>query len=127
VLKNRHVTHYSLDEAIVAWGYSYNYIRQRPREYPRRYRLIKYEDLVARPETVMKDLAAFAGIQFRPCLVRPTFNGEPWQGNSTFGKKEAIVPRQEVFLSPEEIRRICKSLGQFRRELDYPLAAGGSE
>lgn len=53
------------------------------------YRLVRYERLVAEPEPVMRDLAAFAGLDFHPALTRPTVLGHPAESNSMFADRRA--------------------------------------
>jgi hypothetical protein len=52
---------------------------------PERYRTVRFEDLVAAPEDTMRALAAFAGIDFDPCLMCPTILGRPTPGNNYDG------------------------------------------
>lgn len=109
----------SLDQAIVSWSYSYNYIKKRSAKYPGRYILIKYEELTSNPESTMKKLADFIGIDFDGNLLIPTFNGNPWKGNSTFEKKDGLQASKKIFLNDEQLSSVKKSLGGFRDELGY--------
>jgi hypothetical protein len=52
---------------------------------PDRYRVLRYEDLVAEPRRVMADLAEFLGIRWDDGLLRPTCAGRPWPGNNFEG------------------------------------------
>lgn len=54
------------------------------REPADRYRLIRYEHLVARPSEVMAKVAAFLGIDFAPVLLQPTIAGLPATINTSF-------------------------------------------
>jgi hypothetical protein len=49
-----------------------------------RVRLLTFEALLTRTEQTMRQLAGWLGIEFRPELLRPTFNGEPTVANSSF-------------------------------------------
>jgi len=51
------------------------------------YKVVKYEDLLLDVENVMKDVALFCEIPFEQNLIKPTYLGEPWGGNSTSEKK----------------------------------------
>jgi len=46
--------------------------------------LIKVEDLVNKPESVMRHLAEFLGLQYDPTLLIPTFNGDPISVDGSF-------------------------------------------
>lgn len=50
-----------------------------------RYRVVRFEDLTANPESVMRGLAEFLDIDYDPCLQQPTFCGAPWRGNNFQG------------------------------------------
>lgn len=50
---------------------------------PSQYKVILYEDLLQKPEEIMKDLASFVEINFEEILLKPTVLGESWSGNST--------------------------------------------
>ena len=56
--------------------------------------LIKVEDLVNKPEPVMRHLAEFLGLQYDHILLIPTFNGYPISADSSFKvAKVEIVKR----------------------------------
>ncbi|MHC4209610.1 MAG: sulfotransferase family protein [Planctomycetota bacterium] len=50
-----------------------------------RYRVLRYEDLVADPQQVMAGLAGFLEIEWDDGLLRPTCAGRPWLGNNFEG------------------------------------------
>ena len=52
------------------------------RAFPKEYYVIRFEDLVMRPKTVMKKLSTFLDIPFENSLTMPTFMGQPWKGNN---------------------------------------------
>jgi hypothetical protein len=47
-------------------------------------RLVAFEDLLMRTEEIVQKLAAWLGIEFRPQLLVPTFNGQPIRANTSF-------------------------------------------
>lgn len=51
------------------------------------YNVVRYEDLVSKPEETMRALARFVDVPFKEVLLMPTSMGEPWKGNSTSGLK----------------------------------------
>jgi len=110
----------SLEEHIVAWSFAYHHARRNKAKYGAdRYRQVRYEDLVLRREDVLRDLAALAGVEYDPCLLEPTFNGQPWQGNSQFTREKKSELRTEPHLSPAQIVYLDKALGDCRVELGY--------
>ena len=50
-----------------------------------RYKVLRFEDLTARPAESMAELAAFIGIDYDPSLETPTVNGALWPGNNFDG------------------------------------------
>ena len=47
------------------------------------YKVVIYEDLLAEPEKIIKDLTNFLDIDYNTSLLHPTLLGESWGGNST--------------------------------------------
>ncbi len=47
------------------------------------YKIVIYEDLLAKPEETMKDLADFLDLRYESSLLYPTLLGDSWAGNST--------------------------------------------
>ena len=120
VLKNVNFLNMALEKAIVDWGYSYGYIWHRNDLYPSIYKMIRYEDLVVHTAETMKCVTDFAGIRNVQTLSEPTFNGQPWKGNSTFGELNRLVLRKDTHLQVDQIHYIERSLGHYRKELGYP-------
>ena len=52
--------------------------------YGDRIRLLKFEDLVAETDTVMRFLAEFLDIKFEDILLIPTFNKSPIKAHTSF-------------------------------------------
>jgi hypothetical protein len=54
---------------------------------------LTFDDLVLDPETTMQRVASFAGIEFDPCLLMPSYAGRPVLPNSSFAvSKYGINP-----------------------------------
>ena len=51
------------------------------------HKIVIYDELIQRPEKVMREVADFLGVPFKESLIQPSFLGEPWGGNSQTGKK----------------------------------------
>jgi len=94
------------------------------------YWMLRYEDLVRKPEETIADLRAFLDIDDDPTLRVPTRAGVAWKGNSMFADQfEAIstapIGRWERDLEAEEvyiIQSVCKAgmeaLGYTTAEID---------
>lgn len=67
--------------------YNNYYFLYKNKEWISDYHVIRYEDLLTKPEAAIQSLCQFTGIKEDPILFRPTFQGKDWQGNSTTGKK----------------------------------------
>ena len=55
--------------------------------YGDRYQIVRYEDLVSRPETVMRDTVTALGLEDHSALREPTILGQRWRGNSSSGQR----------------------------------------
>lgn len=71
------------------------YHMERNRRTLPRYRIVRYEDVVERPEKTLRSLARFLDLDFHDSLLEPSFLGVPWRGNSrsTDGSFDGIDPR----------------------------------
>jgi len=110
----------SLESAIVYWTFAYNHARNCLRLHPGRYALYRYEDVAADPAGVMFDIADRMGIARHESLLTPTFNGQPWAGNSQFTKHKRLHARTSPKLDEASVAYILKSLAVERAELGYP-------
>ena len=52
---------------------------------PERFRIVRYESLLRRPEIEMAAVAGWLGVDFDESLLRPTWNGEPLEEMGPFG------------------------------------------
>ena len=59
------------------------YFLYRNRQIIRNYTVVRYEDLVAKPQETIKLLCEATGVRFMESMLTPTFLGQPWLGNST--------------------------------------------
>lgn len=57
------------------------------------YYVLKYEDLLHDPESMMKEISDFLGIEYLPSLTEPTLLGKNWAGNSTSKKQFTGISR----------------------------------
>ena len=61
-----------------------------------RYHLLRFEDLATAPEPTMRGIAAFLGIDFDPCLLKPTVLGVAVGGNAFDGVASFDVSARNV-------------------------------
>ena len=67
------------------------------------YRVLKYEDLLMSPISVMQSLASFLDISFESVMLKPTNLGEEWAGNSTSGQKFTNISTSPILSWEDEI------------------------
>lgn len=70
------------------------------------YHVLRYEDLVLDPESIIKNICVFLKIPFEQILLTPTYRGQSWQGNSMTDKKLHGISSER--------------LGKWRKEI-YPM------
>ena len=70
--------------AILQWSESAQAMLRNKKLYGDRIRLLKFEDLVAETEAVMRYLAKFLNIEFEDILLVPTFNKSPIKAHTSF-------------------------------------------
>ena len=89
---------------------SYEIAAERQRTaHPNRYRVVRYEDVIADPSAAMKDIAAYLGIEPLPILIQPTVAGLPSISNTSFD-----MPRDAGRI---EVRERDEGLSQRERDL----------
>jgi hypothetical protein len=71
------------------------------------YRLVRYEDVVLRPEDTLKDLCAFVGVDFLPEMLRPHQYGSSFDKiGSESGIDQTSLNRWQTSLRPATIKAI---------------------
>ena len=96
-----------------------------------RYLLLRFEDLLRRPEDTLERICAFLEIEMDRALYQPSRAGEIWAGNSMFGDRFSGISQQPIgrwreSLPPADAAVIEAIDGKWMRQLDYPLEHGGS-
>ena len=85
--------------------------------------LVTYENLVARPREVIKQVAALLEIPFTENLLVPTLAAKPWPGLSSFQETReidgGILDRPIQVLSPQEIGLVRKHLADLVESYGY--------
>jgi hypothetical protein len=95
-----------------------------PRRFGNRYLVVRYEDLVARPEEEVERVRKFLEIAPHPTLLVPTAGGRPVRANSSFepGAAGTIEPtRHTVALSAARSSLLGVYAGSAARRLGYDI------
>ncbi len=112
---------FCLAEVCWAWIDAVHRHRALTRAYPDRYRLVRFEDLVATPETEIPAICAFLGVPFVPrMLEQEVVSQGDRQGEAGFDAGAADRWRSQV--TAGEIRWIARLLGARLDEMGYPRA-----
>jgi hypothetical protein len=93
--------------------------------------IIKYEDFLQNPQKTMRSVADFISIPFSEEFMRPTMNGKPWYGLSSFdvlnGISKKPLSRKIKTLHDWEIETIKSHLMPFFRYFNYSLTVHEGE
>jgi hypothetical protein len=85
-LSNKRSDEYRMEPGFAArqWVKSLRYALRQVVKFGRasQMMIVRYEDLVARPQETLKALCGFIEVDFHEALTRPTVYGNPWQGNA---------------------------------------------
>ncbi|MCS6975629.1 MAG: sulfotransferase [Gemmatales bacterium] len=109
---NKNKSRYAeMDTALSQWIASAEAAIDLKARYGDRMRVLRFDDLLGNTAGVMRDLAAWLGIQFTDSLLVPTFNGFPIRANSSFkvqgyGVSQEPVERWKKHLTADEIAYI---------------------
>lgn len=111
------------------WLESVKLARRGRRKYPGQYMVVRYEDLVAQPEQMLRKICEFLGEQYVPDML--TMMGAPTHrdkgSNSSYGKREVgkistdSIARYRQVLSPQEIKYMQDFCKGGMREFGYAL------
>jgi protein-tyrosine sulfotransferase len=77
------------------WGFKMAHINQRLLG-ESSYKLVKFEDIVAQPELMMRDISQWLGIDFDISSLTPTVCGHNTSGNNFSGKNFSTVSSEHV-------------------------------
>jgi hypothetical protein len=94
--------------ALSQWNESARAMVRNKESYGDRVRIIRFEDLVRRTESMMRYLCGFIGIRYDEVLLTPTFNKTPVKPNTSFkledpGISVSVLSRYKD-LSEEELK-----------------------
>ncbi|MGH7967634.1 MAG: sulfotransferase family protein [Limisphaerales bacterium] len=106
--------------------------RQIPRllDCPNQFLVVRYEDLVSKPQSVLQQICRFAGLDFSPALLKPTRAGTDWHGNSSFRQNFHAVDTTPVdkwrdYLTEQEVWWIELHCRRGMELAGYPLQTDG--
>lgn len=114
--------------ACARWLYSAGLAEQNRQLYPERYRVVRYERMVSRPEDVMRAVCEFLGEQFEPAMcsmgAATRFIGQG-EGERDEMSTPLTIKYVGEFREKLDIRDIAftqHACGRLMREFDYSLA-----
>jgi hypothetical protein len=128
--KTNNKTFPSLIELLLSLYINYKYLELNQRII-RNYYLIKYEDLIEDPETSMKNLSDFLGIEYEPTLLQTTSLDQPWESNSVYGSQSPGITTSKMLkwkdvIEPLEIYYINKMFRDYMIKYHYETIKSGS-
>jgi hypothetical protein len=88
----------------------------------REVRVVTFEALLSDSEQTMRRIARWLGIEFRPELTEPTFNGRPIKANTSFQDVQTEVStkpleRAHNELTPDDVDYIEQRAGELYRQM----------
>jgi hypothetical protein len=102
--------------SLIGWN-------QAVREAPLQSCLLRYEDLVTRPEREMRRIASFLRVPYRKTLVQPTRVGQTWGGNSMHNDGFAGISASSVgifrTLPNDQVREIERVAAPMLQRFGY--------
>jgi hypothetical protein len=81
----------SMEDTLSIWCLSAESILRNKASYGGGVIVLRFEDLVANTDCVMRSLAGELGIAYEPILAQPTFNGGVMRANSSFALEDSGV------------------------------------
>lgn len=101
-----------------------SYFLYRNRRLIKDYHIIRYEDLVQDPDSVITNLCQATNLEFSGKMLSPTYLGKPWSGNSTSsqvfqGISAGRLEKWKNDVSVLEINLVNKYLGHMLEEFNY--------
>ena len=113
--------------ATSRWLSSARFAKKYQANYPERYQVVRYETMVTQPQSTMKEICSFLGIEYEPAMVElkdvPRFqdkiNSDSVHNNSPLSAEYIGKFQKTLTVSQIDfIQNLCKEGMQW---LDYPL------
>lgn len=101
-------------------------VRNQKRFGKKKYKIIRYEDLVGNTKSVMEDVCRFLDISFSRKVLTPTICGKVWKGNN-YSKKNFKGPssynvsRWKERITEQEAKLLEYHFEDFMKKFDYPV------
>jgi sulfotransferase family protein len=107
--KEGQVRYNNIKEELANWNQMARNALQYQRDYGDQFLLLSFKDLVTDREGTMRRLAAWCGVDFDPCLLCQTFDGNPISPNTNFDDPverlaEAVLDRKQALAEGERER-----------------------
>jgi hypothetical protein len=106
-------------EVVWAWAQATSSHRALRRRYPANYRMVRFEDLVADPESTVADICAFLGIAPEPRMLRQKV-GSRGAMLGQVGFDSGAADRWRDTIGAREARWISRLLGRRLADMGYP-------
>ena len=106
-------------EVMWAWARAVHRHRALLRRYPGRYRLLRFEDLVARPEATLDELCDFLGLTVEPRMLEQKVTSRGARVGSA-GFDAAAADRWRERIDPGAQAALERLLGRRLPEMGYP-------
>ena len=84
----------------IAWLYAIRLHRRYEKRYPQNYHLVKFEDLVSKPEKSVRELCEFLGIEFDPKMLKPKQVHSSFASELIIGFDKQALTRWRNHLKP---------------------------
>jgi hypothetical protein len=115
----------AVGQATAAWLASASVALRNRRRYAGRYQVLRYEDLVSRPEGTMREVCAFLGEEFEPAMLRMDgvrrYDAIRAASESGSALSTAFVGRYRRSVGRDDVAFIQSIAGQRMLAFDYPL------
>jgi hypothetical protein len=105
-------------QVVWAWASAVNRHRTLGRRYPDRYRLLRFEDLVAAPQTALGELCGFLGVELEPRMLEQQVTSRGARVGEA-GFDQAAAERWRSHISPGAKSAIEMLLGRRLGEMGY--------
>jgi hypothetical protein len=114
-----------IGQETAAWVASASVAARNRDRYPGRYEVVRYEDLVLRPEGTMLEVCAFLGEQFEPAMLRMAgvkrYDKVRATSESGSAVSTAFVGRYRSVLAGDDVEFIQSIAARLMLAFDYPL------
>lgn len=103
----------------ITWLYAVRLHRLYSLQYPERYRLIRYEDLVMEPEKTVREICAFLDFKFQVAMLQPAKFGSSFTDNGGRGFNHESIERWRQYLPPWMRRWLNLATGSRLAQFGY--------